>query len=284
MSIQREVPMSIKLLIVFIFFVGFAGFAFVVMDAGWTTFLLGAAEPPRPKPAPSPSVVAQPTPAVTPPAAPAPPVVQTPAAPPPAPPILESVRKSIVLVASSKCKNNGSGYGTGFVIKPGYIVTNAHVISGCGSIELVDYQGNHHKGTVKAMGDPKSSNDLAILKTADTSLPSLSLARHEEGKPNEKIQTIGYPLVAMASGQNAPSPSNEGVIASYDINDQVFYSQGMNINPGNSGGPVFLLSSRKVIGVAVAKTWGPTTEGVGIFIPSKTLEEFFRKRTGESLQ
>lgn len=277
MSREREVPITIKLLIIFIFFVGFASLAFVIMDAGWTRFLLRADESQKPIGRSS-SAVSGPTP-----------VAPGPVSPPVSRPqsfsssLLESARKSIVLVTASKCKDNKSLYGTGFVIKVSYVATSAHVISGCGSIELVDYQGNHHKASVKAVGDPNSSSNLAILKITDTSLPALSLADQEEGKPGEKVQTIGYPPEAMASGQNSPSPSNEGVIASYDINDQLFYSQGMNINPGNSGGPVFLLSSRRVIGVAVTKASGPTTEGVGIFIPSKSLADFFRKKVGEGL-
>jgi S1-C subfamily serine protease len=274
---EREVPLSIKLLIIFIFFVGFAGMAFVIMDAGWTRLLLGADESPK-----LPVRSSSSAPATTPVAPPAPstPVSRSPSA---TSSLLESARKSIMLVTASKCKDNKSVYGTGFVIKASYVATSAHVISGCGNIELVDHQGNRHKGAVKAVGDPNSSTNLAILKITDASLPALPLADQEEGKPGEKVQTIGYPLVAVASGQNSPSPSNEGVIASYDINDQLFYSQGMNINPGNSGGPVFLLSNRKVIGVAVMKASGPTTEGVGIFIPSKSLADFFRKKVGEGL-
>ncbi len=267
MAIHREVPLSIKLLIVFIFLVGFVGFAFVVIDASWTGFLLGAAEPESPPMRHASST--QGVPRSNPPAA-----VSS---------LLESTRESIVQVASSKCRGNKVGYGTGFVIKPGYIATNALLVDGCGSFELIDYRGNHLKGTVKTMGNPKSSEDLAILKTADTNLPALPLAKREEGRPGEKVQAIGYPLAAMASGQNTPSPSEEGVITRYDNNNQGFRFKGMNIKPGSSGAPVFLVSSRKVIGVAVNNSWGSTTTGDGIFISSTTLEEMFRKRTGEAL-
>jgi S1-C subfamily serine protease len=293
MSSQRDIPLGVKLLVVFIFLLGFASFALVLVDVSWTGLFLrppDLSQPPvRPQTLGSTGsqVTArtglenqaaqggsQGTPTQT--VSVGSPTISGPS-------LMESSRKSIVLVTSSNCRNNQNGSGTGFVVKPGYVVTNAHVISGCNNIELIDHQGNRHKGTVKAMGEPKSANDLAILKINDVSLPPLPMAKEDEGKPGEKVQTIGFPLVALTSGQNSPTPSNEGVIASYDINEKVFYSQGMNINPGNSGGPVFLLSNRKIIGVAVAKTWGPTTEGVGIFIPSKTLEEFFKKKIGETL-
>lgn len=288
---DREPPLMIKLLLVGIFLVGVVAFAFVLVDAGWTRLLIVAREAAVPMRAGA----GQAAPAVTPPM-PVAPVVEPPSrsvppraapAPDPGPSLLDGARKSIVLVAASQCPGNGSGHGTGFVIKSGYAATNAHVIANCRDIKLIDYQGNQHRAKVKGIGTPKTPLDLAILSYNDGQdpLPPLVLAEQAEGKAGEKIQTVGYPLVAVESGQNAPSPSNEGVIASYDINDRLFYSQGMNINPGNSGGPVFLLSNRKVVGVALAKSVDmQTAEGVGVFIPSAVLREFFRKRAGETLQ
>jgi len=288
MALNREVPLGIKLLICLIFVVGFSTFAFVVVDATWTRLLITKNEiikrdikpssDAAPKPAPAPASAPTSAPVLNP-ASVAPVAEQGPT-------LMEASRKSIVLVATSKCSGGSGGHGTGFVVKPGLAVTNAHVVNGCNSITLIDFQGNQRSAKIVGIGNPKTPLDLAILSFNDgqESLPPLNLAGKTDGKSGDKIQTIGYPLVAVESGQNSPSPSNEGVIASYDINSKLYYSQGMNINPGNSGGPVFLVNSRKVIGVATAKSSDMNiAEGVGIFVPVNELRDFVSKKGGGTL-
>jgi S1-C subfamily serine protease len=292
MTLHQEVPGKIKFLIGLIFFFGFTAYACIVLDAGWTGILLFHKEITRHTLPPGTTKDQPPPPATTGAAAPGgtptSSAAQAPAITQPQPVnLLDAVRKSIVRVVTNQCKDNGGGHGTGFVVKAGYVATNAHVVANCRRINLVDFQGNTHSAKIKGLGSPGTSQDLAILTFNDGQepLPPLPLAKDADAKPGEKIQTLGFPLVAVESGQNAPSPSNEGVIASYDLNAKLYYSQGMNINPGNSGGPVFLLSNRKVVGVAMAKSINmQIAEGVGIIIPGKVLQGFFNKKTGENLQ
>lgn len=294
MATKNPVPIKIKLFLTLLFFIGIVTYVFVVVDAGWTNFFITVHTlrevrtekhtqqnvTQHPKASPSiaePSASNQSSSAAQQNQANAQNQGAT---------FIDSVRKSIVLVLA-KINDNETSQGTGFVVKSGFVATNAHVVENGKSVILVDYQGNRYPVVTLRIGSSAhASQDIAILgyNEGQDHLPALPLADISEGKPNEKIQTVGFPIVALESGRNAPVPSNEGVIANYNPNEKIFYSQGMILNQGNSGGPVFMLANHKVIGMAEAKTKDRlTAEGVAIFIPSTVVKEFFHKRTGETL-
>ena len=221
---------------------------------------------------------------------------------------VERYRKSILWVKAQQCGSAKGRSGTGFVISPGYLATNAHVISNegrnlCRKIEVVDYKGKVHKAFVEGVSlesvkKRDFANDLAVLRIEETSLPPLPLVdshEYESGKTGQKIFTFGYPLPGTASSPEKATMSDEGSISQFATAKNCFITSGMKLNGGNSGGPVLLSVERKVLGVAVASVYTdikrgrnetdkvPVNTGYGYVIPSNRLRTFFKEKTGKSI-
>ncbi|ETR69234.1 MAG: hypothetical protein OMM_04063 [Candidatus Magnetoglobus multicellularis str. Araruama] len=210
--------------------------------------------------------------------------------------IFEKAHRSIVLIIPKGGDGSPCGSGTGFIIRPGYVATNAHVIE-CGlryeDIVVKDFKGKLHAAKIEGIArNYKKANDLAILKIPDTTLPPLVLADsaiYESGHEGEEIVAIGYPLLGMASSADKPALTDKGSISTFKPDENIFIASGMPLNAGNSGGPIFLAKTQQVIGVAVAVLRGQVqinsapVEGVSFFIPANILANFFEEKTGEML-
>lgn len=160
---------------------------------------------------------------------------------------------------------NRTGTGSGFVIRPGIVVTNAHVIADDLIESLVvtfpsAREGRDHKYPAKLLYQDRK-RDLAILKVTASVIP-LSLATQEIRK-GERVYVIGSPGAGSDVSSNA---ATQGALSNNDLqlNEMQYYQTDAAINGGNSGGPVFN-SRGEVIGVAVAKLKGK--EGMNLAIP-----------------
>lgn len=208
----------------------------------------------------------------------------------------EEAKKSILLVIPADCNGKACGSGTGFVVKPGYVATNAHVVKcgvACEKFVLRDYKGVNHEAKLEAIASGQRSEDLAILSVSGLSLPPLPLANsaeYEAEHDGEEVVTIGYPLPGIASTADKSSVSGKGTISTFKSDEGIFIASGMNLNSGNSGGPVFIVENRKVLGLAVGVLRGEVSpgnapvEGVDYVIPINRLKTFFLEKTGTDLQ
>lgn len=204
-----------------------------------------------------------------------------------APQQFQRLRQSILNVRV-RCPN-GETTGTGFVVKPGFIATAAHVLDEaqpCGaSIILVDYKGIEHTAELHGLS---ADDDLALLRIGDATLPALRLAdasRYESGNDVVRLVTIGYPLEqAGASARDSASVSGEGSLSRFIRDRNVFVTSGLNLNPGNSGGPIFVRDNWTVLGIARAKLPNTVGEGIGFVASIRAFESFFREKTGQELQ
>ena len=207
----------------------------------------------------------------------------------------EGVKKSILLVIPLDCKGKPCGTGTGFVVRPGYVATNAHVLKcgvKCSKFILRDYKGMNHEAELEAIASGQGAEDLAVLRMGEESLPRLALAdsaEYEVGHDGEEVVTVGYPLVGIASSADKASVSGRGSISTFKSDDGMFITSGMNMNAGNSGGPVFLARTQQVLGLAVGVVRGQISsssapvEGIDYVIPVNRLKNFFLEKTGQSL-
>lgn len=225
---------------------------------------------PEPGPRPAPDRIAAGNPA--PPAAPiaeAPPSPErepAPAAPLSTAQIVARCERSVALV-----KGRVSS-GTGFLVRPGLIATNAHVIDD----EFIDELEVRfpsapagEQGPARAeLLDEDPRRDLAFLRIA-SKLPALEVARSYRFLKGEDIIVIGNPgLGDEVVLENAIS---RGVMSSKTtIDGQVYLQMGIAINPGNSGGPVFD-SAGRVIGVATLKS--SKAESMGFCIPVEDVND-----------
>ena len=145
--------------------------------------------------------------------------------------------------------------GTGFLVRPGIIATNAHVIA----TEFLSSVRVRFPSAEKGQQGPvlaellyeDTRRDLAFLRVK-SSLPPLRLAKAYRFRKGEDVTVIGNPgagdeLIlenAISRGLMSTKTSFEG---------QHYYQLTIAVNPGNSGGPVFN-STGSVIGVVTRKS------------------------------
>jgi S1-C subfamily serine protease len=157
--------------------------------------------------------------------------------------------------------NGGSGTGSGFVIRGGYIVTDNHVVTLDGhatttSLQLIFRDGQTVSGRVVGRD---TFSDIAVIKPmGGHALPALPLG-------NSGGLAVGDPVIAFGAPLGLAGTVTSGIVSSLDrpvqpgagngpAAPQVFLEAIQTdapINPGNSGGP--LVNSRgQVVGVNAA--------------------------------
>ena len=126
--------------------------------------------------------------------------------------------------------------GSGIILSAdGYIVTNAHVVSGATSIKVVLNDNSEYNATVVG-SDEKT--DLAVLKIDATGLTPAEFGNSDQMQIGEQVIAIGNPgglelagtlTVGYVSAVNRPITTTGGSTIDCIQTDAA-------INPGNSGG------------------------------------------------
>jgi S1-C subfamily serine protease len=155
--------------------------------------------------------------------------------------------QSVVKVTSLGC--GGLVTGSGFAIGDGYVVTNAHVVSGTGSHHLQATNGEVLSATVVYF-DP--ARDFALLYAPDLPVAGLSFGTGSRGT---NAAVIGYPgggpeKIEPAVVDGAVEAQGRDIFSANPVTRQVFVIQG-KVRPGNSGGPLVDLQGR-VLGIVFA--------------------------------
>lgn len=167
--------------------------------------------------------------------------------------------------------------GSGFVVDPsGYVLTNAHVVSGAQRVQVV-LSNATSDDSVDAVLSTKTNLvpariigvtkeiDLALLKVDLTGLPALKLANYKDLRQGESVFALGSP-------EGLRNSVTHGIISSVarqtDPDSAMVYLQtDAPINPGNSGGPLVDVNG-DVVGVntfILSQSGG--NEGLGFAIP-----------------
>lgn len=192
------------------------------------------------------------------------------------PDLFEKVETSVVQITDSdETDPLDSRLGSGFVYDTnGHIITNNHVVSGGGRLDVTFLDGTVYRATLIG-SDPFT--DLAVLYVKDApkeKLVPLPLANSSAIRVGEQVAAIGNPFglsgsmsAGIISGVGRLIPAQEA--GDFSIPDVI--QTDAPINPGNSGGP--LLNMRgEVIGInsAIFSTTGQFA-GVGFAVPSDTM-------------
>ncbi|HMK30974.1 MAG TPA: trypsin-like peptidase domain-containing protein, partial [Terriglobales bacterium] len=177
--------------------------------------------------------------------------------------------------------------GSGFVIdSEGYIVTNAHVVSGAQRIQVILPPPNADGSLATALS-PRTDivsarivgvareKDIALLKIDGVKLPALPLATYSNLRQ-------GHTVFAFGSPETLRNTVTHGVISAVarqiDPDSPTIYIQtDAPINPGNSGGPLVNLDG-EVVGVntfILSQSGG--NEGLGFAIPCATVRTVVRQ-------
>ncbi len=177
--------------------------------------------------------------------------------------------------------------GSGFVIDPdGYIMTNAHVVSGAQRVQIV-LPADNGDGTLATALSGRTyivgariigvapELDLALLKIDGMKLPALPLASYSQLRQGETVFAFGSPVGLRNSLTHGLVSA---VARQVDPDSPLIYVQtDAPINPGNSGGPLVNIRG-EVVGIntfIMSQSGG--SDGLGFAIPSATARTAFRQ-------
>lgn len=154
----------------------------------------------------------------------------------------------------------------------GYIITNAHVISGATNIKVVTSDGLTYEA--KVIGSDEST-DLAVIKIEADGLTPAEFGSSEDLKVADEVMAIGNP-----GGIEFNSSVTMGYVSALDRQVESDTASGYSlaciqtdaaINPGNSGGALVNMYGQ-VVGINSSKIVATGYEGLGFAIPVDTAQ------------
>lgn len=143
-------------------------------------------------------------------------------------------------------RSSSTAQGSGIILSEnGYIITNAHVVSGGEKFEVVLQNGDSYDATV--IGADNQS-DLALLKMQNPpeGLVAATFGNSDELEVGEMVVAIGNPGgLALASTQTVGYISAVQRTITTELGyTMVCIQADAAINPGNSGGPSSIPTAR----------------------------------------
>ena len=208
---------------------------------------------------PSPTATPQPTPTVVPPPTPYTifptptpiTIIPTATAMPPLPtvtpqPITDFQKVYANIWPSVFMVSAGSGHGTGWLLEPGIILTNEHVVRGYSHVSIYQNAGQPFQAQVISSD---SQRDIAVLRFDESSTP-LPQGSNPLPLGDVSTQDIAQPIMALGYSGEYPvkndiidKPSaNVGVLSLIiDLGPQsggFILVMDVPVDPGDSGGPV----------------------------------------------
>ena len=152
--------------------------------------------------------------------------------------------RSVVLLLMADSQGQLVALGSGFVVAPGIVATNLHVIerASTGVARMVGQKASYVvEGTVSV----DERHDLVLLKVRDLSAPALGLAKSDSVAVGDTVFAVGNP-------QGLEGTFSAGIVSGNRATEGDRLLQvTAPISPGSSGGPVLNVAG-DVVGVAVA--------------------------------
>ena len=171
--------------------------------------------------------------------------------------------------------------GSGFIVSEnGYVLTNAHVVSGAAAVDVLLSDGDRKSALVVGAD---VNMDIAVLKVDGEKYPALPIGDSKTLRVGEYVIAIGNPL----SAYELYGTVTFGIISATarEINIDGFVNTYLQtdaaINFGNSGGPLINMAGQ-VIGMNTAKSITAgydsrgnaiSAEGIGFALPIQDVIE-----------
>ena len=171
--------------------------------------------------------------------------------------------------------------GSGFIVSEnGYVLTNAHVVSGAAAVDVLFSDGEKKPALVVGAD---VNTDIAVLKVEGEDYPALPIGDSNALRVGEYVIAIGNPL----SSYELYGTVTFGIISATarEINIDGFVNTYLQtdaaINFGNSGGPLINMAGQ-VIGMNTAKSLTAgydsrgnaiSAEGIGFALPIQNVIE-----------
>jgi S1-C subfamily serine protease len=162
-------------------------------------------------------------------------------------PVVESTEPSVVKIRAIAPSCQKVLEGSGFVLSPDRVMTNAHVVAGANSV-TVEASGNPYDATVVSY-DP--TVDIAILSVPNLPSGPLPFANTPVTSGTQAV-VMGYPggggfMATPARIRELIELSGPDIYRSATVNREV-YTVRASVEQGNSGGPLIDLNGQ-VLGV-----------------------------------
>lgn len=177
-----------------------------------------------------------------------------PALEPPSPPAsvdtpgIESATRAVYKVEGRGC--GGVVSGSAYPVAPGYLITNAHVVSGTSNTHVSQDRGRGGIPANVVLFD--AQRDVAILWAPQAPTQALPTANGEHGTQGA---VIGYPgggpEMVSAAVLEKTTTANGRDIYNDALVDRNIWILSADVKPGNSGGPVVDMQGR-VLGIIFA--------------------------------
>lgn len=168
---------------------------------------------------------------------------------------------STVLILCNDSNGQQVSLGSGFVIAPGVVATNHHVIDGAASatVKVIGERTTHKVSHIRNID---ARNDLALLSVSGLKARAVEIG-------NAASLEVGASVYAVGNPRGLEGSFSQGIVSAIRPIDGVSLLQiTAPISPGSSGGPV-LDASGKVVGVSVATYKGG--QNLNFAIPSTAL-------------
>ena len=180
--------------------------------------------------------------------------------------IYKKCAASVVGIISYGTANTAEGSGI-ILSAEGYIITNAHVVSGGQEFEVVLNDGESYSATLVG-ADNQTDLAILLLNEVPQGLVAATFGDSEELEVGELVVAIGNPGgLALASSQTVGYVSAVNRTIQTEIGySMVCIQADVAINPGNSGGPL-INSYGQVVGITSSKLVEEGYEGIGFSIP-----------------
>ena len=174
--------------------------------------------------------------------------------------------------------------GSGVIVDPdGYIITNAHVISGAVRIKVAfagiasrnnvaDDPGELESVEAKIVGVDTES-DLAVLKVDRKGLTALKFMNSDRLRQGDLVLALGAPMGlanSMSLGIVSAPARSLG-----EKNPMVYVQTDASINPGNSGGPLVNMNGLMAGLNTFILSQSGGNEGLGFAIPANTVHDVY---------
>ena len=188
---------------------------------------------------------------------------------------IEVARKafpSTVLIICNDSNGQQISLGSGFVIAPGVVATNHHVVENAASatVKMIGEQQTHKVTHIRNID---ARNDLALLSVANMKAPAIGIG-------DSKRLEVGATVYVVGNPRGLEGSFSEGIVSAIRPLGEVSLLQiTAPISPGSSGGPVLDIDG-KVVGVSVATYKGG--QNLNFAIPASALRKLASQQDEEA--